>query len=152
MSATAISQTLRVLFLAVPLLAQQPQPSDVSAALSKVAKSQGGKLEPPLQAIARAWRLHGIAGAQHEAVTQNVALKQLRFSGIIRLTDETRKPEVERALRRAWGAVTTTEENRLYAMIPIPALERISRMDAVQAIEIDRPMHPDSGGAKEKIP
>ena len=131
--------------------AQQPQASDVSAALSKVSKSPGGKLDPALEAIARAWRLHGSGGAERESAAQSVKLKQFRLTGIIRLADETRKSEVEKAVRRAWGTVTAAEENRIYALIPVPALRRISQIDAVQSIEIDRPMHPDNGPSKEKI-
>ena len=142
---------LLLLVAVMPLGAQQPPASDVSAALSKTSKSRSGKLDPALEAIARAWRLHGTEGARRESAAQNVKLNHLRLSGIIRLADGKRKSEVEKALRRAWGVVTTVEEDRIYALIPVHALSRISTLEAVQSIDLDRPMHPDNGPSKEKI-
>jgi hypothetical protein len=154
------------LALLMPLLfAQEPvkpppdsppaSAADVAAAIGKLGKdtqppsATSTKLEAPVEALARAWRRHGIKGAERESASQDIRLDRLRLPGIIHLVDKERYAEVEKALHRAWGEVLAVEEDRIYAWIPVPALRRIALMEAVHYINLDRPMRPDDA-PKEK--
>jgi len=129
---------------------------EVSAAIGKVSKETRppsgapAKLEATLEAVAKAWRRQGIRGAERESGSQSVKLERLRVHGVIHLVNQERRDEVSKALRRAWGEISTVEANRIYALIPVPALRRISLMAAVQFIYLDRPMQP-ADGPKEKV-
>jgi hypothetical protein len=135
--------------------AHRPSPAEVSAAIGDTSKNKKNEparaatVDPPLEAILRGWRRHGIAGAEHESAAQNIKLDRLRVPGVIHLVDEKDRGTVLAALHHAWGESSAVEENRIYALIPVPALRRISAMQAVHFIYLDRPMRQADGPIEE---
>jgi hypothetical protein len=128
-----------------------PTQDAIAAIIGKQVKtpSTKTKLEEPLEAVAQGWRRLGIKGAELESAAHGVKLDRLRVPGIIRLTGVEQRATVVAALRRAWGEVVASEEDRIYAWIPVPALRRISLLPAVGVIDLDRPAHPASKQGKE---
>jgi hypothetical protein len=110
-----------------------------------------GKLDPPLQAVASAWRRLGIKGAERECGSRNITLDRLRVPAVIHVDRAERRREVEKALRRAWGDVVASDRTLIHAWLPVPALRRMSRMSAVQAIYLDSSVSSASGPARERL-
>jgi hypothetical protein len=143
--------------LAVPTVsvsAQEP-PSPLSSeslksAIAKVDTADTkprGKLDAPLEAVAREWRRLGIKGAEKECASRNIPLKDLTLDAVINLTAANQRREVERTLRRSWGQVTAApDETTLHVRLPVPAIRRMERLSAVHSIYLDTGVRP--AGAK----
>jgi hypothetical protein len=120
-------------------------------ATTVAAQAQPSKLDPGLEAIARAWRRLGIKGAEQESAARSIPMDDLRLAAVIHLASVDRRSEVERALRRAWGEVVTVEGAALYVRLPVPAIRRISRMQAVESVRLDSQYAPAIEPSKETL-
>lgn len=108
------------------------------------------KLDPTLKAIARAWRRFGVRGAVNESMSRNVPLEDLRLAAVIHVGSADGRPQVERAVRKAWGEVVTANETQIYVQLPVPAIRRVARLAAVHAIYVDRPAEAASEPSEER--
>jgi hypothetical protein len=117
----------------------------------KPAEEADGKLDPALEAVARAWHRLGVSGAERECAARHIALDRLRLPAVIHLVAKARRPEVELALRRAWGEVRAVDESRLYVRLPVPAIRRLSRLTAVQSMYLDLPVVPAKPPSRESL-
>jgi hypothetical protein len=137
----ALHVTLGAQETATPLSSES-----LKAAIAKAEareKTPRAKLDPPLEAVARAWRRTGVKGAERECASRDIPLKDLRLDAVINLVTADRRGEVERALRKAWGQVTAaSDETTLHVRLPVPAIRRMERLSAVHSIYLDSSVRP----------
>ncbi len=110
------------------------------------------KLDPPLEAVARAWPRLGVKGAERECAARTITLDRLRVAAVIHVQQASQRPAVEKALRRAWGEVVTSEETRIHGWLPVPAMRRISRLREVTAIYLEGTVTPLGAATTETGP
>ena len=135
--------------LQLPLGAQEPAVPSSESLQAAIAKAGARdttartKLDPPLEAVARAWRRAGIKGAERECASRNIPLKDLRLDAVINVVAAERRSEVERALRKAWGEVTAAADaTTLHVRLPVPAIRRLERLNAVHSMYLDPSVRP----------